>query len=208
MALVGETRLKSLEKRSSTAFLVSGTLMVSTAVLHLFGLITSASLGDEATGPPLVVGILVSYVALFGLGSMLSVRTQRLARAGLGLLVVPFLANLFVIFVYASSVETVPAPVEILVVGLWGSIGVGAVVLGIGSRKTGVFGPAVSAGLLGWSVPWFAIALAGFVYGAQHPVWIDVVIGAVGGVSLLVVGYELRGEPLQPDRPEPADTAA
>ncbi|MDX1748464.1 MAG: hypothetical protein R3324_21225, partial [Halobacteriales archaeon] len=140
MALVGEKRLISLEKRSSTAFLVSGTLMASTAVLSLLDLTTPASLGDEATGLPLVVGILVSYAALIGLGSTLSVRTQRLARAGLGLLVVPFLANLFVIFVYASSVETVPAPVEILVVLLWGSIGVGALVLGVGSLHTGGFG--------------------------------------------------------------------
>ena len=80
--------------------------------------------------------------------------------------------------------------------------------LGVGSLHTGGFGFAVGAGLLGWSVPWFVIALAGFVYGAQHPVWIDVAIGAVGGVSLLVVGYGLRTEPLQPDRTEPADAVA
>lgn len=208
MTLVGEKRLESVEKRSSMAFLVGGMLMVFTAALYLLDMTTPMSFGRETAGLPLIVGILISYVALVGLASRLAVRTRRLARVGLGLLVAPFLANLFVILVYAPSVETVPPSVEILVAVLWGTIGIGSAVLGVGSLRTGTFRPAVGVALFGWAVLWFGIALAGFVYGAQHPVWIELVIDAVGGVSLLVIGYGLRAEPVRPDRTEPADAAA
>lgn len=206
MTIVSSGRLESFERRTPTMFLISGLLFLFAALGFTAGMTTPMSLVEVLSGPPLVVGILLSYVAMIGLYFRLADRT-RLALIGILLLVAPFLTNLLLIFVYAPLTGTVPQEVEILISVLWGTIGTGSAVMGVGILRTDGFSSVLGLALFGWAVIWFGIGLAGFIYGAQHPAWVDLGISGVGGASLMIVGYRLRENPFQPGRTKRAEEA-
>ena len=82
MAIFGTERWNSLEQRSSTLFLVAGGSLVVHSVIHLLIAFTNVNYPFHHEFPFGVVGMILGFVALFGLYPQLVARSPELARAG------------------------------------------------------------------------------------------------------------------------------
>ncbi|MFB6361284.1 MAG: hypothetical protein ABEH59_08180 [Halobacteriales archaeon] len=78
------TRLQSLEKRSSTLFLVAAGLMVVHTVIHALIAFTNFTYPLHHEMPFGVVGHMLAFIALLGLYPQFVTRSPKLTRAGAG----------------------------------------------------------------------------------------------------------------------------
>ena len=80
----------SLEKWSSTVFLVAGVLvLISTVATGIEWLTNATGLTDGPLGVAAFIGMVVSYVGLLGLYPRLAEEDSRLSRVSVSLLFVP-----------------------------------------------------------------------------------------------------------------------
>lgn len=205
------TRLKALEGRSATAFLIAGVLSLAFAILNRIEAFTDVATGQipgyvvayMATG---VFGLIVAIIGLLGLYPRTSRRTPRLSLGGVAAFGMAILGLLGVVgwFFAAGAPENVPIAVTLVAVAsvLLITLGFGLFAVAIlrTSTPSRTVGYLLMVPVVTWT--WHYVSLA--MFGST---WIGTFVDyTVIGVAFLAVGYQLRSEAETIDRTEPSAT--
>ena len=177
---------KTLGKWSGIAFLVAGVSVSIAAIAMAVVLVTDMSPG-MITGLPTMVGLLISYLGMFGLYPRLAARNRRAALAGIVLLLFPVIGIGFWLG-NDLVVGQMPPYVNLLIGLISGGFVIGLALYGITSYRLQVPSQRVGLALLALAVPWVVLLGSGIVY-ENAPAWLDFVATSMMGGLLLVIGY-------------------
>lgn len=205
-----------IARRSATAFLAAGVLLLATAVLTGLAALTSASPPRSVTGATGLVGVILSYVGLLGVYPRVVDGTPRLARTGAVLVALPVLALLVLLVWGALGHGTSAVPVPIVVIPAIGVVFVasfllfalGTTLFGVAGLRSGRLPRAVASLLFAYASTWFLHLGATTVYGSRFPVWFDSLTFGLLSVVTLAIGYHLRSESGRTDRTGPSPDSA
>lgn len=150
-------------------------------------LVTDMSPG-MITGLPTMVGLLISYLGMFGLYPRLAARNRRAALASIVLLLFPVIGIGFWLG-HDLIVGQMPPYVNLLIGLISGGFVIGLALYGITSYRLQVPSQRVGLALLALAVPWVVLLGSGIVYGGNAPAWLDFVATSMMGGLLLVIGY-------------------
>ena len=177
---------KTLGKWSGIAFLVAGVSVSIAAIAMAVVLVTDMSPG-MITGLPTMVGLLISYLGMFGLYPRLAARNRRAALASIVLLLFPVIGIGFWLG-NDLVVGQMPPYVNLLIGLISGGFVIGLALYGITSYRLQVPSQRVGLALLALAVPWVVLLGSGIVY-ENAPAWLDFVATSMMGGLLLVIGY-------------------
>lgn len=205
MTTTATQALESLERRSASAFLGAGVLILASLVVPV-GL-NSVTDWSWVSGLVLIALAVVSVaVGLFGLYPRVNDRTPRLALAGVGAASVAGVAALGLIVLAGIAVGnktdlglTVGNPMRVFVlVGLLmaGGFSLGLLLFGVAIWQTEGAARTVGGLLIfggGALLAPVAVELLGLPFGVNAPPWL--VFPVIVGLALdtVAVGYSLRG---------------
>jgi hypothetical protein len=178
---------RTLGKWSGIAFLVAGVSVSIAAIAMAVVLVTDMSPG-MITGLPTMVGLLISYLGMFGLYPILAARNRRAALAGIVFLLFPVIGIGFWLG-HDLVVGQMPPYVNLLIGLISGGFVIGLALYGITSYRLQVPSQRVGLALLALAVPWVVLLGSGIVYGGNAPAWLDFVATSMMGGLLLVIGY-------------------
>lgn len=195
----------SFERRSATAFLVAGGLMV------VFWALVALEVFMDISSPQALVAmpaLVATFVGLLGLYPMLTDQSPRLARAGVGILAIATV-GLVVIFAWILAANLLPQVTGIDVPAQPPSIFIMLTVSGyvitvlsfaVASLWTAV--PSRTVGFLLFTlVGVFALpVIAGLLWGEYPREWMAVVVSGWQAAAMLGIGYTLRLESTMTDR--------
>lgn len=208
---IGTIRWETLERRSSSVFLVAGGLWVVVATLFAAEafLDTDTSTAQSFFGP---AAYGVAFVGLLGLYPALADRTPRLARAG-AIFVVVGLVGAVVLAVSAGSqltgiIEARPAWDIAFNLPLLLGVVLGFLTFSIASLRTDAYSRPVGLFLLGPAVMFGAIIVGSGLLGDGFPHFVHVGHSSAEALLHLTVGYLLLIEDVPTSRAEPAPTEA
>lgn len=205
------TRWNTVERRSSTAFLVAGGLWVILAALFAAELFLDMAMSEaQSFFGPAAYGI--AFVGLLGLYLALADRTPRLAGAG-ALFVGIGTVGAAVLAITAGSqlmglIEARPAWDTTFNLPLLVGVVPGFLTFGIATLQTGAYSRSVSLFLLGPAIMFGAVLVGSGLLGDSFPHWVHVGHSSAEAVIHLSIGYLLRTEGVPTDRAEPAPTEA
>lgn len=177
---------KTLGKWSGIAFLVAGVSVSIAAIAMAVVLVTDMSPG-MITGLPTMVGLLISYLGMFGLYPRLAARNRRAALASIVFLLFPVIGIGFWLG-NDLVVGQMPPYVNLLIGLISGGFVIGLALYGITSYRLQVPSQRVGLALLALAVPWVVLLGSGIVY-ENAPAWLDFVATSMMGGLLLVIGY-------------------
>lgn len=177
---------KTLGKWSGIAFLVAGVSVSIAAIAMAVVLVTDMSPG-MITGLPTMVGLLISYLGMFGLYPRLAARNRRAALASIVFLLFPVIGIGFWLG-HDLVVGQMPPYVNLLIGLISGGFVIGLALYGITSYRLQVPSQRVGLALLALAVPWVVLLGSGIVY-ENAPAWLDFVATSMMGGLLLVIGY-------------------
>lgn len=193
----------SLEKRSSSMFLLAGILFLIATVIGAIGAYTSVNTGSEfmlfLEGIGGFGGVVLSYVALLSLYPRLRDRTPNMARAGVWLVAIPaifflillvweILAFLFGLF---SLTGTFPR-LDIVTAIVFLLIAAGAGLFGVGYLRESILSQAVGYLLFLFAAAWLVLVVTILLYGFPIPPGINLIQGLMASGALLGIGYLFR----------------
>lgn len=201
----GNALWKSLEKWDATVFLVAGVLLlvatINEGVVWATGMETPELL--EFAG---FLGMFVSYFGLLGLYPRLAGRPSDLARAGLGLLLLPVIVILVEVIFMAIGVG--PQFGQSIALAAFGLFALGVVLFGVIFYRTEGLPDAIGVSLVAYAIGW-VVQLGGvLLYGAPPPGGVIVISSGLMALALLAIGYLLRAEIAPGSRSEPAPDSA
>lgn len=177
---------RTLGKWSGIAFLVAGVSVSIAAIAMAVVLVTDMSPG-MITGLPTMVGLLISYLGMFGLYPILAARNRRAALASIVFLLFPVIGIGFWLG-NDLVVGQMPPYVNLLIGLISGGFVIGLALYGITSYRLQVPSQRVGLALLALAVPWVVLLGSGIVY-ENAPAWLDFVATSMMGGLLLVIGY-------------------
>ena len=177
---------RTLGKWSGIAFLVAGVSVSIAAIAMAVVLVTDMSPG-MITGLPTMVGLLISYLGMFGLYPRLAARNRRAALASIVFLLFPVIGIGFWLG-HDLIVGQMPPYVNLLIGLISGGFVIGLALYGITSYRLQVPSQRVGLALLALAVPWVVLLGSGIVY-ENAPAWLDFVATSMMGGLLLVIGY-------------------
>ena len=177
---------RTLGKWSGIAFLVAGVSVSIAAIAMAVVLVTDMSPG-MITGLPTMVGLLISYLGMFGLYPRLAARNRRAALASIVFLLFPVIGIGFWLG-NDLVVGQMPPYVNLLIGLISGGFVIGLALYGITSYRLQVPSQRVGLALLALAVPWVVLLGSGIVY-ENAPAWLDFVATSMMGGLLLVIGY-------------------
>ena len=177
---------RTLGKWSGIAFLVAGVSVSIAAIAMAVVLVTDMSPG-MITGLPTMVGLLISYLGMFGLYPRLAARNRRAALASIVFLLFPVIGIGFWLG-HDLAVGQMPPYVNLLIGLISGGFVFGLALYGITSYRLQVPSQRVGLALLALAVPWVVLLGSGIVY-ENAPAWLDFVATSMMGGLLLVIGY-------------------
>lgn len=203
MSITANRRWKPLERRSGSAFVLAGVLILASLVVPIgFEALTDRS---WATGLVLVgLAVVTVTVGLFGLYPRVNDRAPWLALAGAGAAAVAGVAALVLIALAAialvAGIARLPVPEPMgafaaLGLSMAGGLSLGLLLFGGASWRTAIPSRAVGGLLIAGGAALLApvaVELLGPAFGVATPAWL--LFGAIGAVALdtLAVGYGLR----------------
>lgn len=191
--------LSSLEKWSSTVFLVAGVLLLVAAVATGIEWLTDVTgLTNGPLGVAAFIGMVVSYVGLLGLYPRLDDENSRLALVSVLLVLVP----LVVIIVEVGSVVLGFGPLYGLLIASAGFLlfALGIALFGVASLRSRTTSNAAGASLFAYSGAWVAFIGIGQIYGFPVSGGALFGISVTMTVSLLALWYVLRGDTVSTER--------
>lgn len=192
-----------LEKRSATAFLLAGAVLLAYTALLGIRLFTDLSPPEGLSGLLPSVGLLIALVGLLGFYPRLAGRVPQMARAG-AVTVATAATAIAVLLAWqfgADALAAIPPPSSALFMPTVLLSALGFVLFGGAALWTDDPSRTVGALLLaivGVNVAYLvAIAAVG---GGTHPDWLDFAVTVVHPAVLLAVGYLLRAGSAGVDR--------
>ncbi len=202
----GATRWDVLEERSSSLFLVAGTVLVGYGGAN--GIVTYTDVSVQTS--VLWVGYVFSFLGLLGLYPSLARERPLLARVGAGTAAVGLLAVTLVSLLSAGHLAgVVPRPIPggfaIWILSLVGFIG-GYLAFGLAALRSDAY--STTAGLV-ISVPGVIIVLMvlHMAAGLEQP-WSVFVVSSGQAMAHLAIGATLRQQSSQPESDEQTDDTA
>lgn len=204
MATVGLRLLNPLERWSPIIFILAGGLALLSSGINTLdavpGLSTQQGILIFIEGLAGFGGILLSFVAMLGLYPILKTDAPRLARVGVGVMVLPVLFFLVdLVWLSLSGVLGLPSltltylPSPMLALGAaFLLFAVGTTIFGVIALVTSALSQTIGGLLIGFATAWFLLIGGIAVYGFPIPVWLLALTGLMQGGSMLGIGYLLR----------------
>lgn len=212
------TILGRLERWNVALFLVAGGMVLVATANNALGAYTSLVTQE---GILLAVeafagfgGMVLAFLALVGLYPRLSDRASRLARVGVGLVLLPavFFATLLACSIPADflglpSLRSLIPAFGTVSIAVFLLSAVGVIVLGVAALR--ILSRTVGSALLVFGVSWLLFFGAGSLSGFPISDHLTVVTGTMQVLALLAIGYGLRGrgDPAARTDPAPGPTA-
>lgn len=204
MTITADRTLESLERRSGSAFMLTGALILASLIVPI-GL---EALTDWSWASGLVLiglAVLTVSVGLLGLYPQVNDRTPRLALAGAGAATVAGVAALGLValvgiavggeFVTVLTVSEPMSAFTLLGLSMASGFSLGLLLFGIATWQTEVpsrtVGGLLMAGGLSLLFP-VVVEFLGPTFGVNTPPWL--LFPVIGGVALdtMVIGYSLE----------------
>ena len=217
MPTTGTQSWKSVEQWSPRVFLVAGVLLLGYAMLKTvsaFAGITAPSAFDVAYG---TLGLLVAAFGLLGLYPRLRDIASRVSLAGVCATIVSAICSAAIVLWvvgatlqmegYPAIPEDAPAWTVAALVVVFLTLALGFFLFSVASLRTAVLSRTVGFLLLVPTVAWVGLIVGNVV--APSGDYLGVLTYTPISITLLSIGYLLRGEPSPTDRAGPAsDTVA
>lgn len=184
--------LKTLERWSSTLYLVAGGLLVGNALLLGYEAFVGSAAPEDVLGPP---GFLVGFLGLFGLYAALAVRTPKLARAAAVVAVVAAggwaVITPFSVGGELGSLAGEQLPMAVVVVA-WVATILAYSLFGAASLRSGVHSRTVGLLLFSPAVLIVTLIVGAGVFGGSAVA--PFLVGSGQALAHLAIGYALRTE--------------
>jgi hypothetical protein len=204
MATVGRRLLNPLEQWSPIVFMLAGGLALLSSSINTLdavpGVSTQQGILIFIEGLAGFGGILLSFVAMLGLYPILKKDAPRLARVGVGVMVLPVLFFLVdLVWLSLSGVLGLPSltltylPSPMLALGaVFFLFAVGTTIFGVTAVLTDALGRALGGLLIVFAMAWYLLIGGIATHGFPIPVWLVALTGLLQGGSMLGIGYLLR----------------
>jgi hypothetical protein len=204
MATVGRRLLNPLEQWSPIVFMLAGGLALLSSSINTLdavpGVSTQQGILVFIEGLAGFGGILLSFVAMLGLYPILKKDAPRLARVGVGVMVLPVLFFLVdLVWLSLSGVLGLPSltltylPSPMLALGaVFFLFAVGTTIFGVIALLTDPLIQSIGGLLIVFATAWYLLIGSIAIYGFPIPVWLVALTGLMQGGSMLGIGYFLR----------------
>ena len=204
MPTVGRRLLNRLEQWSPIVFMLAGGLALLASSINTLdavpGVSTQQGILIFIEGLAGFGSILFSFVAMLGLYPILKKDAPRLARVGVGVMVLPVLFFLVdLVWLSLSGVLGLPSltltylPSPMLALGaVFFLFAVGTTIFGVTTVLTDALGQTIGGLLIVFAMALY-LRIGGIaVYGFPIPIWLVALSGLMQGGSTLGIGYRLR----------------
>ena len=204
MATVGRRLLNPLEQWSPIVFILAGGLALLSSSINTLdavpGVSTQQGILVFIEGLAGFGGTLLSFVAVLGLYPILKRDAPRLARVGVGVMVLPVLFFLVeLVWLSLSGVLGLPSLTQTYLPSPMFAFGavfflfaVGTTIFGVIAVLTDALSQTIGGLLIVFAMAWYLLIGGIAVYGFPIPVWLVALSGLMEGGSMLGIGYRLR----------------
>ena len=204
MATVGRRLLNRLEQWSPIVFMLAGGLALLASSINTLdavpGVSTQQGILIFIEGLAGFGSILFSFVAMLGLYPILKKDAPRLARVGVGTMVLPVLFFLVdLVWLSLSGVLGLPSltltslPSPMLAIGVaFFLFAVGTTIFGVIAVATDALSQTIGSLLIIFATAWYLLIGGIAIYGFPIPVGLLALTGPLQGGPMLGIGYLLR----------------